>query len=131
MIISGDAPSIKTRDQAEAFLDARIGHGVQPGLERITGLLEFMGSPHTEYPSIHIAGTNGKTTLARMVQQILGAHGLATGGFTSPHLHTVEERFTIHGVTVDPHDFADAVADIAWFVEAYRSEEHTSELQSH
>lgn len=118
--------TIKNRDQAEEFLNARIGHGIKPGLSRITGLLEFMGNPQTTYPSIHIAGTNGKTTVSRMVQQILGAHGLATGGFTSPHLHTVEERFTLHGVTLDSTDFTDAVADIAWFVKAYEREADTS-----
>lgn len=118
--------TIKNRDQAEAFLNERIGHGIRPGLSRITGLLEFMGNPQTTYPSIHIAGTNGKTTVSRMVQQILGAHGLATGGFTSPHLHTVEERFTLHGVTLDSTDFTDAVADIAWFVKAYEREADTS-----
>ena len=118
--------SIKNRDQAEAFLDERIGHGVRPGLERIKGLLEFMDSPQHTYPSIHIAGTNGKTTVSRMVQQILGAHGLATGGFTSPHLHTVEERFSLHGVVLDPQDFTDAVADIAWFVEAYEQQSGAS-----
>jgi dihydrofolate synthase/folylpolyglutamate synthase len=125
MASTGNVPNIKTREHAEAFLDERIGQGVKPGLERITGLLEFMGDPQKAYPSIHIAGTNGKTTVSRMVQQILGAHGLATGAFTSPHLHTVEERFTLHGVTVDTHDFIDAVADIAWFVEAYEQQAGT------
>ncbi len=120
------APIIRTRDQAEAFLDDRIGQGVKPGLERIAGLLEFMGDPQNAYPTIHIAGTNGKTTLSRMVQQILGAHGLATAGFTSPHLDIVEERFTLHGVTIDSRDFTDAVADIAWFVEAYEQQAGTS-----
>jgi dihydrofolate synthase/folylpolyglutamate synthase len=89
-------------------------------------LLEFMGDPQNAYPTIHIAGTNGKTTLSRMVQQILGAHGLATAGFTSPHLDTVEERFTLHGVTIDSRDFTDAVADIAWFVEAYEQQADTT-----
>ncbi len=122
---TGNVPNIKTREHAEAFLDDRIGQGVKPGLERITGLLEFMGDPQKDYPSIHIAGTNGKTTVSRMVQQILGSHGLATGAFTSPHLHSVEERFTLHGVTVDSQDFIDAVADIAWFVEAYEQQAGT------
>lgn len=126
MKTTANMSTIKNRDQAEAFLNARIGHGIKPGLSRITGLLEFMGNPQTTYPSIHIAGTNGKTTVSRMVQQILGAHGLATGGFTSPHLHTVEERFTLHGVTLDSTDFTDAVADIAWFVTAYEREADTS-----
>jgi dihydrofolate synthase/folylpolyglutamate synthase len=118
----GTSPTIRTRDDAEAFLDDRIGRGGKPGLERIIGLLDFMGNPQDAYPAIHIAGTNGKTTLSRMVQQILGAHGLATGGFTSPHLDVVEERFTLHGVTIDTRDFIDAVADIAWFVEAYEQQ---------
>lgn len=125
MTTSGSVPNIRTREHAEAFLDDRIGHGVKPGLDRITGLLEFMGDPQKAYPTIHVAGTNGKTTLSRMVQQILGSHGLGTGGFTSPHLHKVEDRFTLHGVTVDTHDFTDAVADIAWFVEAYEQQAGT------
>jgi dihydrofolate synthase/folylpolyglutamate synthase len=112
-------PIIRNRDEAEAFLDERIDRGVQPGLERITGLLEFMGDPQTAYPTIHVAGTNGKTTVARMLQQILGSHGLATGGFTSPHLERIEERFSIHGVVLDPNDFTDAVRDISWFVTGY------------
>lgn len=119
MSTSPGVSAIKNRDEAEAFLNDRIGYGVRPGLERIKGLLDFIGNPESTYPSVHVAGTNGKTTVTRMVQQILGAHGLATGGFTSPHLHRVEERFTLHGVTIDSSDFVEAVADIAWFVEAY------------
>ncbi len=117
---------ITTRDQAEAFLDDRIGSGVIPGLERIAGLLALMGNPETSFPSIHIAGTNGKTTAARMVQQILGAHGLSTGGFTSPHLHTIEERFTLAGKVIDGDTFTATVQDIAWFVERYEQEHGTT-----
>lgn len=119
-------PVINDRAQAEAFLDARIGSGVRPGLERISGLLSFMGDPHRDYPTIHVAGTNGKTTVSRMVQQILGSHGLATGGFTSPHLDRVEERFSLHGVQINDRDFADAVADIAWFVVGYEAKNATT-----
>ena len=111
-----DVPAITSRAEAEAFLDARIGQGVKPGLERISGLMAFAGDPQTTYPSIHIAGTNGKTTTTRMVQQILGAHGLATGGFTSPHLDRIEERFSLHGAPIDAERFVQAVRDIAWFV---------------
>jgi dihydrofolate synthase / folylpolyglutamate synthase len=110
---------IRDRNAAVAFLDQRIGHGIQPGLERITGLLSFMGDPQATYPSIHVAGTNGKTTTVRMIQQILGAHGLSTGGFTSPHLERIEERFSIHGQQVAEEDFTRAVRDIAWFVVGY------------
>ena len=113
------APTIATRADAEAFLDSRIGQGVQPGLERISGLMAYLGDPQETYPSIHIAGTNGKTTVARMVQQILGAHGLATGGFTSPHLDTIEDRYMLHGARIDEEAFTNAVRDLAWFVEGY------------
>lgn len=119
-------PQIPDRATAEAFLDARIGHGVKPGLERIAGLLEFLGDPQASYPTVHIAGTNGKTTVSRMVQQILGAHGLATGGFTSPHLDAVEERFALHGAPVTPDELTDAVRDIAWFVVGYEAQAETS-----
>ena len=113
------APTIATRADAEEFLDSRIGQGVQPGLERISGLMAHLGDPQETYPSIHIAGTNGKTTVARMVQQILGAHGLATGGFTSPHLDTIEDRYALHGAQIDEDTFTQAVRDLAWFVEGY------------
>ncbi|MGI9666452.1 MAG: bifunctional folylpolyglutamate synthase/dihydrofolate synthase [Acidimicrobiia bacterium] len=119
------APVITNREEAEAFLDDRIGHGVQPGLERIEGVLGFMGNPHETYPSIHVAGTNGKTTVSRMVQQILGVHGLATGGFTSPHLDTVEERYWVHGRRLTEEEFTQAVGDMAWFVHGYETEADT------
>jgi dihydrofolate synthase/folylpolyglutamate synthase len=118
-MVNDSTPQIETSADAEAFLDARIGQGVQPGLDRIRGLMQFLGDPQGTYPSIHVAGTNGKTTVSMMIQQILGAHGLSTAGFTSPHLATVEERFTLHGVPVDAQVFADAVRDIAWFVVGY------------
>lgn len=118
--------TIHNRADAVAFLDRRIGSGVKPGLDRITGLLELLGNPHQAYPTIHVAGTNGKTTVTRMVQQILGAHGLATGGFTSPHLSTVEERFVLHGAVIDGDTFVDAVRDVAWFVSAYEQEHDTT-----
>lgn len=124
--MTAQPPVIATRDQAEAFLDARIGSGVRPGLERIGGLLEYMGNPQDSVRSIHIAGTNGKTTTARMVQQILGSLGLSTGGFTSPHLHTVEERFSLAGRVIDGDTFASTVQDMSWFVVAYEQEHDTT-----
>lgn len=112
-------PRIETRADAEAFLDSRIGQGMKPGLERITGLLRFMGDPHTDYPVIQVAGTNGKTTVTRLIADILGVHGIRTGAFTSPHLHRIEERFSIDGAPITAEAFTQAVSDIAWFVEEY------------
>ncbi len=110
---------IEDHDQAIAFLNDRIGRGVKPGLERIAGLVEFMGDPQLAFSIIHVAGTNGKTTVTRLVAGILGAHGYRTGAFTSPHLHRVEERFVVDGRPMSSDEFIEAVADIAWFVEEY------------
>ena len=112
-------PTIESRADAEAFLDDRIGQGVKPGLERISGLLDLMGEPQRGYPVIQVAGTNGKTTVTRLIADILGAHGLRTGTFTSPHLHVIEERFSVDGTPITADEFTRAVADIAWFVEEY------------
>ncbi len=114
-----DSRQILDRDQAVAFLDERIGRGVRPGLERITGLLEFMGDPQLSYSVIHVAGTNGKTTVTRLVADMLGAHGYRTGTFTSPHLHRVEERYGLDGATLSTEAFVESMAEIAWFVEEY------------
>ncbi|MCP4303490.1 MAG: dihydrofolate synthase [bacterium] len=103
-------------EAAVAFLDRRIGDGIRPGLERIEHLMGLMGDPHRAYPVIHVAGTNGKTTVVRMIADILGAHGLFTGAFTSPHLHRVEDRYSTGGASYGPTHLARAVEDIAPFV---------------
>ena len=92
---------------------------MKPGLERISGLLDLLAEPHTGYPIIHIAGTNGKGSTARIVAALLSAHGLTPGLFTSPHLHHIEERYEVGGVLMTPGEFADAVAEIAPIVELY------------
>jgi dihydrofolate synthase/folylpolyglutamate synthase len=105
-----------------AFVDARADLGVKPGLERIESLLDLMTSPHEAMPIIHVAGTNGKTTVVRMVRDLLQAHGLRVGTFVSPHLHAVEERYSIDGHTLGPEDFVGAVADVAPFVEIFEAQ---------
>ncbi len=92
---------------------------MKPGLERISGLLDLLAEPHTGYPIIHIAGTNGKGSTARIVAALLSAHGLTPGLFTSPHLHHIEERYEVGGVLMTPGEFADAMAEIAPIVELY------------
>jgi dihydrofolate synthase/folylpolyglutamate synthase len=107
---------------ALAFLDARIGHGVKPGLERIEGLLDLMTRPQEAVPAIHVAGTNGKTTTVAMIRDLLLASGVRTGTFTSPHLQRVEERFTIDGRELTEAGLTAAVADVAPFVEIYEAQ---------
>ena len=104
-------------DQAVAYLDRHIELGWKPGLERIGRLVEIMGSPHRRYPVIHVAGTNGKTTVTRAAASIVNCLGLKAGTYTSPHLQRVEERFAVAGETATPEQFAQAVDDVAPFVD--------------
>ena len=72
-------------------------HLPEPDLERIRALAILLADPQLTYPTIHVTGTNGKTTTARLAAAIACAHGLTTGLFTSPHLASVTERFEICG----------------------------------
>jgi dihydrofolate synthase / folylpolyglutamate synthase len=71
------------------------------GLGRIRELLARLGDPQLEYPSIHVVGTNGKTTTARLLEALLGAEGLVVGTYTSPHVVGWEERIRVGGEDVD------------------------------
>ncbi|HEY8471427.1 MAG TPA: folylpolyglutamate synthase/dihydrofolate synthase family protein [Natronosporangium sp.] len=82
-------------------------------LSRIEELLDALGSPQRAYPSIHITGTNGKTSTAIMVDALLQAHGLRTGRYTSPHLETVRERICLAGEPVDEERFVATYQEVA------------------
>ena len=108
---------VTSYQEAVAFLDRHIGLGMKPGLDRIRDLLDLLADPHRSYPIIHITGSNGKTSTARIATSLLAAHGLTVGTFTSPHLEVVEERLSINGVQATPDQFIEAVADIAPFAD--------------
>lgn len=103
--------------EALAYLDSHIGQGVKPGLERIEHLLELMGRPDQGYPIVHVAGTNGKTSTARLSTLLLVAHGLTTGTYISPHLQRVEERLSVNGRYSTPEEFALALSDVRAFAD--------------
>lgn len=90
---------------------------LEPSLDRIRALTELLGDPQTAYPVLHITGTNGKTSTARMIEVLLRAFGLRTGLFTSPHLETMRERICFDGEPIDPQRFVDTYADIAPYLE--------------
>lgn len=117
--MSSRIPDLPDRAAAVAFLDARIGQGVKPGLDRISGLLDFMADPQLVYPVVHVAGTNGKTTVARLATDVLGAHGLGVGTFISPHLYRVEERISIGGRPLTEDQFVALLSENAWIVEEF------------
>ncbi len=79
----------------------------------------MMSEPHRGYPVIHIAGTNGKTSTARMAAAILLEHGLKPGLFTSPHLQTVEERFEVGGERMTQEEFTAAIGDVKPIVDLF------------
>ena len=79
-----------------------------PNLERIAVLTELLNDPQRTYPSIHVTGTNGKTTTSRLIGRILCGHGLATGTCTSPHLTSVTERIALCEEDITEQEFGDA-----------------------
>ncbi|HEX6501465.1 MAG TPA: folylpolyglutamate synthase/dihydrofolate synthase family protein [Micromonosporaceae bacterium] len=82
-------------------------------LGRIQRLLDLLGDPQRAYPAIHLTGTNGKTSTARMIDALLRAHGLRTGRYTSPHLETVRERISIEGEPISEQKFVDVYREVA------------------
>lgn len=92
-------------------------HDVQPSLERVRQVCELLGDPQRAYPVIHIAGTNGKTSTARIAERLLREHGLRTGRFTSPHLSTVRERIAIDGEPISPEAFIATWEEVAPYIE--------------
>jgi dihydrofolate synthase/folylpolyglutamate synthase len=84
-----------------------------PTRDRIHSLLELLGSPQIEYPAIHLTGTNGKTSTARMVVELLDALGASTGAYTSPHLERVNERLSFRGEPIADDDLAEVLRAVA------------------
>jgi len=79
--------------------------GVKLGLDNIRTLLHGLGDPHRAFPSIHVAGTNGKGSVCAMLAEILRQNGLRVGLYTSPHLVRVEERIRVNGRMIPDRDF--------------------------
>ncbi len=84
-----------------------------PTLERIRALTDLLGTPQAEFPSIHLTGTNGKSSTARMTAALLEASGRSVGLATSPHLERVNERVEWNGEPVDDANLARVLTQIA------------------
>jgi dihydrofolate synthase/folylpolyglutamate synthase len=95
---------------------------IEPTLDRVRAVLDLMGSPERSYPSIHVAGTNGKSSTTAMIDALLTAHGLRTGRFTSPHLETVRERIRLDGELIDSGRLLAAWEDLAPFLALVESD---------
>lgn len=92
-------------------------HKIQPSTERVAACLEYLGNPQDSYRAIHITGTNGKTSTARMIEALLREKGLRTGRFTSPHLTSVRERICINGVAISAADFIETWEEVKPIIE--------------
>ncbi|MDX3074507.1 bifunctional tetrahydrofolate synthase/dihydrofolate synthase [Streptomyces sp. MI02-7b] len=90
---------------------------LEPSLDRMTALMDILGEPQRAYPSIHITGTNGKTSTARMIEQLLLAFDLRTGRYTSPHVQSVTERISLDGRPIAPETFIETYRDLQPYVE--------------
>ncbi len=100
------------REVERQILLRRPEHSVEPSLDRIRELTGLLGDPQRSYPVIHITGTNGKTSTARMTQTLLGARGLRTGLFTSPHLVSMRERISVDGEPLSAGRFVEVYGEI-------------------
>jgi dihydrofolate synthase/folylpolyglutamate synthase len=86
---------------------------LEPSLDRITAFCEMLGDPQRSFRSIHLTGTNGKTSTSRMIDTLLRALELRTGRFTSPHVERMSERISIDGEPLSDEDFVGAFNDVA------------------
>ena len=123
---SHEAALAKAED--EVALDARVQeiyrsivarapeHDIDPTLDRVKLALDILGDPQNSYPSIHITGTNGKTSTSRMIDSLLSAFGMKTGRFTSPHLLDVRERISLEGHPITREGFVRAWEDVAPYI---------------
>lgn len=112
-----------TTQQAMEALHAlpRLGSG-RPGLDRMKNLLQHLGNPEQDLQCVHIAGTNGKGSLAAMTAAILTAAGYKTGLTISPYVVEFRERFQIDGQMIPPRTLASLTQKVLDAVEAIRQE---------
>ena len=113
-------------DYSEAlqFLDGHVNleatagrvHGLS--LDAMRGLVACMGDPQQDVPTIHVTGTNGKSSVAAMTVSLLGALGLRVGSYSSPHVDTIRERLAINGELIDEAEFGDLIGDLARYAAA-------------
>jgi dihydrofolate synthase / folylpolyglutamate synthase len=103
--------------QVESELNTRWPETkIEPSLSRIAALVDLLGDPHRSYPVLHVAGTNGKTSTARMIDALLTRIGLRTGRYTSPHLQLVTERIALDGAPISAERYVEVFRDIEPYV---------------
>ena len=98
---------------------------IEPSLDRISALVDALGSPQISFPTVHIGGTNGKTSTSRMVDALFTELEYRTGRFTSPHLESFLERISIKGEAISPAELIATYNDIALYLDLIDSRSDT------
>jgi dihydrofolate synthase/folylpolyglutamate synthase len=107
----------RLREVEREIFTRRPEHQISPTLDRIAMLTSLLGDPQRSFPVIHVAGTNGKTSITRMIDTLLRERGLRAGRFTSPHLVSVRERISIDGVPLPAERFVEVYDEILPYVQ--------------
>lgn len=110
-------PEEWTGERAERHISSLELFGMRFGLDRMRRMMTVLGAPERRLQSIHVLGTNGKSSTTRMIAAILQRHGLRTGAYLSPHLVSYSERVQVCERDLSGHEFAAAVARAAWAAE--------------
>jgi len=100
----------------QGILSRSPEHDFSPTLDRVLAVCELMGDPQRAFRTVHLTGTNGKTSTSRMIDRLVREHGLRTGRFTSPHLTSVRERIAIDGEPLSAERFVEVWQDVAPYV---------------
>ncbi|GAA1275593.1 folylpolyglutamate synthase/dihydrofolate synthase family protein [Sphaerisporangium rubeum] len=101
----------------KAILRRGVEWDIDPTLDRINQLMDLLGQPQRAYPVVHITGTNGKSSTARMVDTLLRERNLRVGRFTSPHLTSMRERITVDGKPLSEERFVQVYEDVLPYLE--------------
>jgi dihydrofolate synthase/folylpolyglutamate synthase len=109
---------VRFEDAVDELEGRQPEHQPEPDLERIRALAALLDDPQATYPTIHVTGTNGKTTTARLASTLACEHGLTTGLFTSPHLRSVAERLSICGEPIEEAEFGEEYEHLRPYLQA-------------
>ncbi|GAB2524621.1 bifunctional folylpolyglutamate synthase/dihydrofolate synthase [Nocardiopsis aegyptia] len=115
--MSGDSAHERYAEVTAQILSRAPESEIDPSLERVRTLLDLLGDPQRGFRVIHVTGTNGKTSTARMIDALMRARGLRVGRYTSPHLRTVRERIVVDGEPVSQTRFVEIYDEISPYVD--------------
>jgi dihydrofolate synthase/folylpolyglutamate synthase len=131
--MTGRPPTRWSESRAERHLRSLELFGMRFGLDRMRRMMTVLGAPQQAFRSVHVVGTNGKSSTTRMVAAILQRHGLRTGAYLSPHLTHYRERVQVAERDLRTHEFAGAVARAAWAAERVNrtlaSDDHVTQFE--